>query len=638
MIWRKPLIYLIAFVVLAGLYVGDRWWTARRRAAKQLSERAFPLNKEDTIELTLVTPDEIITCKKEQPEEPKVTTAHRWVMTQPIQTAADADAIEVILSNLIPALRYGEFKMDETIHLEDYGLDAPTYKLIVKSKDVPQGMTLLVGRQAPQSGKFYAKIESEDKIFSINEYIKDKLDKKPFDLRDRTVLPFEVDDVQRVVLTRAVKTAIEIKIPGPESTTHTTTGWQRKPPEKIVLARTDDDEWQIEEPVAWKGDSIEVENLLRKLKTEKVTSFIDDPTTGDLGFAEPQINLLVEQIPEAGDQETTATTETQALVLLVGDRETSPGKGYYAKRGDSAALVTIGQDLFDALAIKGTKLRDKQLFALGSADVVHFDIEAGKSKVELEKNDQGRWVFMYDTATSVNQELVSDKISSLVNMRAKDFETDQPGDLGEYKLDKPFVRLTIADKDREKVEGLDMGDLATRDGGSVVFGRLRDSKSIVLLDFTAPSEFVLTKDRLIDKSLFSFDEDTVVRAEVSQRPGTTFTLVHEDDTWKMQRAEDEEPQRVPPFWAEDVVRGVRGLQYRDIYKGPLTEEEMGLTSPTLEVVLFGKGNAEIARVVRGLEKGERYYTKIQPDGPVYGVEKSLFQTLESAIGNLLKEQ
>lgn len=630
MTWRKPLGYLIVFVLLVALYAGDQWWTAHRRAAKQLSERAFPLNKDDAIEMTLVTPEEIITCKKEKDD--------RWAMTQPIEAPADKDAIEVILGNLVPALRYGEFKMDETIELEDYGLDAPSHKLMIKTKDVPQGMTFLVGKQAAQSGKFYAKIESEDKIFSINEYIKDKLDKKPFDLRDRTVLPVEVDDVRRVVFSRTVKMPIEIRSADAEGTTRTTTGWQRKLPEKIVLAKTDNDDWQIEEPVAWKGDAIEVENLLRKLKTEKVTSFIDDPTTADYGLGEPQIDLRIEQIVEAGDDETTPTTETQTLTLLVGDRRTSPSEGYYAKRGEATGLVTIGQSLFDTLTVKATKFRDKQLFTLTSADVAHFDIETGRSKVQLEKNDQGQWVFTYDAATSVNQEIVRDKIASLVNMRAKDFETDEPTDLSEYRLDKPFIRLMIADKDRKKVEGLDMGDLATRDDESVVFARRRDSESVMLLDFTRPREFALLKDDLIDKSLFSFDEGAVVRAEVYQRPATTFTLVRDGDAWKIQRAEDEEPQRVSSFWAEDVVRGVRELKYKDLYKGKLTEKEMRLTSPTLEVVLFGKEDAEIARVTRGLEKGERYYTKIRPDGPVYGVERSVFRTVESAIDNLLRQQ
>jgi hypothetical protein len=625
MIWRKTLNSLIVFALLVGLYVGDRWWSERRRATKEISERAFPVKKEDVVEMTLVTPKEIVTVKKE--------SGDRWTMTQPMQSPADKDAVEVILSNLIPALRYGEFKADETIKIEDYGLNAPTYKLILKTKDAKTA-TLLVGKQAAESGKFYAKIESENKIFSINEYIKDKLDKKPFDLRDRTVLPVEVDGVRRVVLAREVQAPIEIKTTE-GGTTRTTTGFQTKSAEKIILAKTGND-WRIEEPVAWKGDSVEIEDFLRKLKTEKVSAFLDAPTTGvNYGFDKPQINVQIEQIVKAGDGGTTGTSRTQTLTLRVGDRETSPGKDFYAKRSEGP-VVTVGQAAFDALNVKSTKLRDKQMFALTSSEVAHFNIEAGKSTVRLDKNDAGKWVFSDDAATSVDQQIVADKISALVNLRAKDFETDEPGDLSQYKLDKPFVKLTISNKDRISTETLSIGDLATRDNESVVFARVRGGKSVVLLDFRQPSEFALTKDKLVEKSLFAFDPRAVARMEV-RRAATTFTLAREGEEWKLQSAKDKEPRRASTFWAEDVARGVREIKYADLYKGKLTDKEMGLTSPTLQVVLFNKDNAEVAQMVRGIIKGERYYTRIRTGGPVYGVEQAAFRTIESAIDSLLKE-
>ena len=621
MIWKKTLSSLIFFLVLVLLYSGDRWWTERRRTAKEMSERAFPFPQADVNEITLVTPKEIITVKKEKGD--------RWEMTQPVQTGADKDAIEVILGNLILAVRYGEFKMDETIKVEDYGLDAPTYKLMLKTKSVPQGMTLLVGKQAPESGKFYAKIESEPKIFSINEYIKDKLDKKPLDLRDRTVLPVTVENVRQVVLSQEIKKIFEIQsVEG--GTTRTTTGTQTKPSEKIVLVRNDGG-WQLEQPVKWKGDSTEIENFLRKLKTEKVTAFVDKPTTQPVGFDKPQIDLLVKETST-----TTGTTQPVTLSLVVGDRETSPSRDFYARRGDGS-IVKIGQPLFDSLAITPGKLRDKQLFTLEAANVGRFDIETLRSKVQLKKNDQGRWVFAADAATSVDQQGVGDTISSLVNLRAKGFETDDATSFREYKLDKPYVRLTIADKGSSRIESLAIGELATRNNEGVVFARVGDSKAVVLLDFTKPSEFALTKDKLTDKSLFAFDPKAVSKAEV-RRGSTSFTLTREGEAWRILRPKAKEAQRVSDFSVDDLTRAVRELKYTELYKGKLTEKEMGLTSPTLDVVFYGAGGSEIARVIRGLEKGGRYYTKLHLAGPVYGVEAPQFKGLDPAVDNLLKEK
>lgn len=629
-VWKKTVISAVVLGILVGVYVIDHEWTKRKREAKERSELAFPFKEDDATTMTLVSPTEIITVAKVDKD--------RWVMTQPLETAADKDAITVILGNLLPAKRHGEFEMDETVKEADYGFDAPTYTLIVRTPDVPQGAKLLIGKQAPQSGKFYAKLDGEKKIFAINEWVKDKLDVSPFDLRDRQVLPVAVDDVQRVVLARSVKKIFEIKSTNDEGATVTTTGSQRKP-EKIVIDRDEKGGWKIEEPLAWKGDSIEIEDMLSKVKNAKVTAFVDEPSTAtDYGFPTPQIDLRIEQRVKAGDGGTTPTSQTQTLVLLVGDRETSPGKDYFARRGDDA-IVTINRDLFDALTVKDTKLRDKQIFGLRAGDVTHFELEGNKGKVELDKNDEGQWAFAGDAATSVDQNLVDDKIADLVNQRLKDFETDDPRDLKQFELDEPRLRLLVADKDRRTIEGLEIGKNGTRGIERFVYARLRRTNSVVRLDVNTFEDFDLGKDDFVDKSLFRFEEDDVARADVVRGRGTTFTLTREGIEWRIQRAGDEKPARVPMTYPDMLTQGMRELKYANVFQElKLTDEKMGLSSPTLEIVLFNKDNAELARVIRGTDKADLYYTRIQPDGPIYGVETSAFSAIESAIESLLKEQ
>ncbi|MBM3333257.1 DUF4340 domain-containing protein, partial [Candidatus Sumerlaeota bacterium] len=553
MMWRKTYVSAIVFAVLLAICIGDHFLTKRVRESKELSKHIFAFKEDGVTSVTLVTPTEIISLEKTgKPEE--------WEMTQPIKTLADKDAVKSMVSDAISATRFGEFAVDQTIKLSDYGLDAPTHKLMLKVKDQPRELTLLVGKQSPESGKLYAKIETEEKIFSIYEYIKDRLDKKPFDLRDRTILAVSVDDVRRVVLARSIKLPVEIKATS-EGATKSVPGFVTKAKEEIVVAKAPTGDWQMEKPVGWKGDTGEIENLVRKLDTEKVASFIDNPTTPSrFGFDTPQIAVQIEQLIQPTDKGTTATTQTQTLALTVGDRETSPSRNYYAKRGDGS-IVTIGDSLFEALAVKATQLRSKQLFALASADIVRFEIETAKSNVHLSKNDQGRWLFADDAATTVDSQAVNEKVASLLGLRAKDFETDEPASLAQYKLDKPFVRLTVANKDNKRVESLEIGDVATRDNERVVFGRVGGLQSVVLLDVSAADNFDLPKDKFIDRSLFGFDVASVVEASVRQIGGTTFTLLRDGDTWKVQRAEDKEPRRIPNYMAEDVVRSVRDLKF-----------------------------------------------------------------------------
>lgn len=646
MIWKKPLIAFVVFLLLTALWIADTWWVENQKVAKSKSERAFPeVVEDDVIGMDLITPEEIISVKKVD-KDAKPAQA-RWDMTQPLQTRADADAITVILSNLVPAMRYGEFDVTASENLEDYGLNEPKYTLKLTDKDA-RVYTLVIGDQAPQSGKFYAKLENESKIFSINEYIKDKLEKKPFDLRDRTVLNVAVDDVKRLTMARAIQMPIELISSDDSGGTISTTGYQRKAPEDVTAVRLFDGSWQLQKPVEWLGDDIEIENMLRTLKTEKVTAFFDEPSTGgevDYGFESPQIELTVEQIVQDLDgvkMNADGTTPMETLLLVIGDRvSTGTKKEYYAKRKDGP-VIAVDSGLFDAVAIKATKLRNKKMFTMSPEDVAHAEFIArrGASRVRLDKNEDGTWVFADDAATSVDQSVISDKIVSLLGLRAKDFEKDNPtpADLDEYKLDTPFVRVTVSNADRTTTEGISIGDLATREEQSIVFAQRIGQPSVVLLDFTKPMQLAMTKESLKDRSLFQFDRDAVFKADVN-RGGTTLTLTRTGDIWKLDRAGLKSPIEVSTFTAEDVSRGVADLKYKMVNDNDvLTEEQMGLTSPTLTVVLFGKGGTELAHVTRGIEKGKQYYTKIAPGGPVYGVETPEFASMESAIDSLLKQE
>lgn len=111
----------------------------------------------------------------------------------------DDNAIRTYLSSL-RTLRAVEFVDDPALDLSIYGLDNPRLRVRMRLDDSSE-KTVELGKEL-DSKNVYVQVLGRDGVYEVGEYTYRNLDKTGRDLRDKTVLPFEVDALQSIEVTR----------------------------------------------------------------------------------------------------------------------------------------------------------------------------------------------------------------------------------------------------------------------------------------------------------------------------------------------------------------------------------------------------------------------------------------------------
>ena len=121
-----------------------------------------------------------------------------WEFSKPGAQRADSEAI----SQLLAPLETGKFlsvASETPEHLGKYGLEPPAITLrVVEGKNTA---SLQVGKKDGED--YFARDTSRPVIFLIDSDLHDKLAERFSDLRDKTVLHFQVEDINHVEIHNA---------------------------------------------------------------------------------------------------------------------------------------------------------------------------------------------------------------------------------------------------------------------------------------------------------------------------------------------------------------------------------------------------------------------------------------------------
>jgi hypothetical protein len=239
----------VAVFVLAVL-AGVLYWSQHRKTPEESAvstPNAAPvILKVDAADVTELE----IKRKGAEPVTVKKTGGN-WQITGPKPYPADQEAVTSILSTL-SLLNADRVVEDKAADRKQYGLDAPAVEVDISGKGTRQ---LLLGDDTPAGGDVYAALASDPRVFTISSYNKTSLDKSLNDLRDKSLVTLNPDNVSRVELI--------------------------KKGEDIEFDRTKDG-WQMLKPSA-AADSSAVNDLVRSVTNARM----DLSGTGDAaaGFA-----------------------------------------------------------------------------------------------------------------------------------------------------------------------------------------------------------------------------------------------------------------------------------------------------------------------------------------------------------------
>lgn len=227
-----------------------------------------------------------------------------WEFSKPGAQRADSEAI----SQLLAPLETGKFlsvASETPEHLGKYGLEPPAITLrVVEGKNTA---SLQVGKKDGED--YFARDTSRPVIFLIDSDLHDKLAERFSDLRDKTVLHFQVEDINHVEI-------------------HNANG-------AIAMTRKSTDDWFIDEPANEKGKTASIWKVFSPIEGARADEVLDHPPAG---VAAKLVKPAIEAILTKKDG--------SKLTLEV----SSPENGFvYARTSEGPAIYKLKKDTFDDL-------------------------------------------------------------------------------------------------------------------------------------------------------------------------------------------------------------------------------------------------------------------------------------------------
>src|SRR5439155_986222 len=151
----------------------------------------FAVDKDAITGIDLVFPDREIELKKGD---------QGWRLVKPVDAPADDAVVKGVVNTLADAevqRTLDEVPQDPAA----FGLDKPSplVKLSVKSGAEPP--PIAVGKNTAIGGKSYIRKDDEPKVYLTTSSLQYGLNEQPNDLRDKQLVTFQDDDVQRVDIT-----------------------------------------------------------------------------------------------------------------------------------------------------------------------------------------------------------------------------------------------------------------------------------------------------------------------------------------------------------------------------------------------------------------------------------------------------
>ena len=183
---------LVLFVAFAGLLAYLYFVDAKKPVTEEGVEKrdkVFTVDADKIDELKVKSSSgETSTVKKSK---------DGWRLVEPLTVKVDESAVTGITSNLASA-EIQSIVDEAPKDLQAYGLDKPRIEVAFKAAGDKDYRRLLLGGKAPAGGDVYAQLGGQKRVFVIPSFVESSFDRKPFDLRDKQILSFDREKVDRL--------------------------------------------------------------------------------------------------------------------------------------------------------------------------------------------------------------------------------------------------------------------------------------------------------------------------------------------------------------------------------------------------------------------------------------------------------
>ncbi len=404
---RNTLLLLLVLLALGGyLYWVELPSEKRAEEAKKL----VSLQKDDVVGMTLTYPEQAITLEKKDGQ---------WRMTKPVEAEADS----AVVNNMVVAIAEADTSRsldDVGDKLASYGLAPPEATVALTLKDGKPFPAIKVGKTTQVGSAAYLQKGDDPKVYIGTMAFQSGMKKQVKDLRNKSLLTFEDQDVQKLELEKDGKS--------------------------ITAERVDAESWNITAPGAYRADSAEIRALLASARGLRADEFVSDDAAADLkpfGLTEPQLRLAVWIGKDAA----------QKTLLLGSFKDDEKNKkSIYAKRAELPTVVTLPEYAFKNLDKSLSTLRDKTVLAFAKDQATNFTvIRADGAGFTLVKRDDG-WHVEEPGEGVERGPTITRFIDDVAGFKGGEIVAEGPRlDVTKYGLTTPDLKVIVIGADGQQI-------------------------------------------------------------------------------------------------------------------------------------------------------------------------------------------
>lgn len=403
--WKSLTVLATLFVGLATFYYiyEIRQGPAREKAEADKGRLWKALEPKDIVELTLTRGAETVQLKR-GPEG--------WQLTAPVQAKAAGRAVEDLLAALATVRVEREIDPNPG-KPEEFGLAPPVVEIRFKAKE--QEHRVRLGGKNPTGIWVYAQQVDKPAVFLISDSLLRDAQKHVADFRDRTVLAFEPKDVRALEIQPSAAPALGATLEGPG-------------------------QWRMTAPLTVAADTDQVVALLEAVKGATIKEFVaEQPQALDRYGLEKPTRLVLWL-----GEEQTRVAKTLRLGSPVPDKQAA-----YAQREGESTVFLVEDTLLRAVPMSAAALRDKRVLAYDRSRLTRVELESPKGKVALAL-EGSTWRITAPTSLPADETALGRMLSQIADLRATEFVAESAPGLAPYGLDRPQVRVTVWEREREE--------------------------------------------------------------------------------------------------------------------------------------------------------------------------------------------
>ena len=341
-----------------------------------------------------------------------------WQIVKPLRARADDQKVNDLIAQITTS-RIAQFVADDAGDLHPYGLTEPRGTVTIFTADDKQGQILQIGG-VPEKEKdqVYVRFAPRKFVYTLPNKIETILSTRPNDLRDRHLVRFDQNQLDRIT----------IDVPGKT---------------KTVLSRKDQN-WTIVNRNNRLANAAEARRLIDLLAGEQVTNFVAD-VASDLpkyGLDKPQLTVTLSSFASENTAETKAGEHPLATIAF----GKIDGENIFARVGEEPFVVAVHRSTLDNIFADPLQWQDLTIFKFKPEQIHRLALFTDHEQSLIRgPNNQWEWVTGDGPINTVT-------VQSLVNTLASLHAVRWIANIPPAAFDKPQLVATFTTSTDDKAQ------------------------------------------------------------------------------------------------------------------------------------------------------------------------------------------